>query len=180
MQSRVRFLLYNRPRVQHLCSGHQRLYNSGILHGDITPTRIVIQAEAAKGNRGVLVNLQSAIETALPSALPAGSFVSMRVTHSCFWLISMLRRAPEHFTPANPLATTIAQAPILTSTISSPSTMCCVTWSLAIRPLGLANHGRRQIPFQRGSPPTEGYGTKWQPSPGLTTVILFTPLSKTQ
>ncbi|KAF8584584.1 hypothetical protein K439DRAFT_1616570 [Ramaria rubella] len=47
--------------VHDAVEGHRRLYDRHVLHGNITPTCILIQPDALRGNRGVLLGFGSAV-----------------------------------------------------------------------------------------------------------------------
>ncbi|KAF8584581.1 hypothetical protein K439DRAFT_1616568 [Ramaria rubella] len=50
--------------------GHRSLHRRGVLHGNITPTRILIQPDAEPGNRGVLLDFDSAIDIESRTHIP--------------------------------------------------------------------------------------------------------------
>ena len=41
--------------------GHRRMYSHGVLHGAVTPYRILIQPDAQEGDRGVLLDFASSV-----------------------------------------------------------------------------------------------------------------------
>ena len=42
-------------------AGHRRMYRHGVLHGNVTPYRILIQPDAQEGDRGVLLDFASSV-----------------------------------------------------------------------------------------------------------------------
>ncbi|KAF8583188.1 hypothetical protein K439DRAFT_1661399 [Ramaria rubella] len=62
--------------------GHRRLFSRFILHSNITPAHILIQPNAKEGNRGILLNFDSAMDMDTPMFTLAAP-VGCRAFYSC-------------------------------------------------------------------------------------------------